>query len=114
MQKRNQSSEAFLLIVICGDMQVHATVMCPEGLPNTPYPNVPCSLNECLVCRARVLDAGPPFGEECCCAKSQEVSSTDRCIARTLPSVATEFLVTSTWFVYLPVMQLLEFRDFAW
>jgi hypothetical protein len=70
---------------------------------------------ECLLCRARGLDAGPPFGEECCGAKSQEISSTDRCIARTLPSEATEFLVTSTWFVYLPGMQfMVEFRDFAW
>jgi hypothetical protein len=88
-------------------------------VPRRPakYANVPCSLKNVLYVElgARGLDAGPPFGEECCCAKSQEISSTDRCIARTLPSVATEFLVTSTCFVYLPVMQLLaEFRDFAW
>ena len=41
MQKRNQSSEAVPLIVICGDMQVHATVMCPEGLPNMRMFHVP-------------------------------------------------------------------------
>lgn len=38
MQKRNQSSDCFLLFVICGDMQVHAVVMCARK---------PCQIFEC-------------------------------------------------------------------
>jgi hypothetical protein len=56
MQKRNQFSGSFLLSVICGDMQVHAAVMCARKA---------CKMFECSLMHRRKNPCGSSWGSGC-------------------------------------------------
>jgi hypothetical protein len=56
MQKRNQFSGAFLLSVTCGDMQVHAAVMCARKA---------CQFFECSLMHRRKYPCGSSWGSGC-------------------------------------------------
>jgi hypothetical protein len=67
MQKRNQSSGCFLLSVVCGDMQVHAVVMCVQGKP-AKHSNIPLTYRRRYPCASSVaLDAMPLGGSLLLC-----------------------------------------------